>query len=633
MICACSIRRISTSHGGRVFIMMNVLSLISAAADLWMELVVSATPLSPAAVALGTALSYTYKVCRNATLVIYLIFIFVITRTEYRIRSPWVRLLLWLPNAVMLLTLAQNPFTHNVFTVTAEAGYARGPALNILYVLALLYGVAGTAYCIYCKRYLALRKWAGLLSIYVLTFAAVLLQFFRSDLLVEMFCAAIGLLMILLLVLRPEETVDTGVGVQNWEAYQNDLRNVLLSRQKVQLVAVSMTNAQEIRAYLGETQYNAYVFEVADELRRLYRRKRGHAEIYFERPGSFYFILDAQDYDMETLVPLFLAKTRERVRRYADMGVRFDPRVCLIQCPDDLSEVKDVINLGHKFTALAPADQTVCRAADICKSRTFGIENNMEEILNRAVTENRLEIYYQPIYDTGGHCFRSAEALARLNDSKYGMISPSTFIPAAETLGLMLPLGNMVLESVFRFIAEHDIKALGLSCIDINLSVAQCMQSDLPQIVRALQEKYGVSPSQVNFEITETVFGRISSVMDANLRELSDMGYSFSLDDYGIGYSNIQRLSRLPLSIIKIDKSMVDQMFSHDGGVILRDTVRMMQDIHKKLVIEGVETREAMEALTDMSCEFIQGFYYSKPLPENVFIDFLKSHNASAANG
>lgn len=251
MICACSIRRISTSHGGRVFIMMNVLSLISAAADLWMELVVSATPLSPAAVALGTALSYTYKVCRNATLVIYLIFIFVITRTEYRIRSPWVRLLLWLPNAVMLLTLAQNPFTHNVFTVTAEAGYARGPALNILYVLALLYGVAGTAYCIYCKRYLALRKWAGLLSIYVLTFAAVLLQFFRSDLLVEMFCAAIGLLMILLLVLRPEETVDTGVGVQNWEAYQNDLRNVLLSRQKVQLVAVSMTNAQEIAPTWG----------------------------------------------------------------------------------------------------------------------------------------------------------------------------------------------------------------------------------------------------------------------------------------------------------------------------------------------------------------------------------------------
>jgi EAL domain-containing protein (putative c-di-GMP-specific phosphodiesterase class I) len=141
------------------------------------------------------------------------------------------------------------------------------------------------------------------------------------------------------------------------------------------------------------------------------------------------------------------------------------------------------------------------------------------------------------------------------------------------------------------------MQALGLDYVEINLSVAQCLQQDLPAIVARLQARYGVQPSQVNFEITETMFDNLSEVMDRNLQELVRMGYSFSLDDYGIGYSNIHRLSKLPLEIIKIDKSLVDEMFTEDGQVIIRNTVRMMQDIRKELVIEGVETREEMEAL------------------------------------
>ena len=99
---------------------------------------------------------------------------------------------------------------------------------------------------------------------------------------------------------------------------------------------------------------------------------------------------------------------------------------------------------------------------------------------------------------------------------------------------------------------------------------------------------------------------------------------------YGIGYSNIHRLSKLPLEIIKIDKSLVDEMFTENGQIIIRNTVRMMQDIHKELVIEGVETRDEMEALAAMSCDFIQGYYYSKPLPPEEFVRFVGEHNRAA---
>ena len=110
------------------------------------------------------------------------------------------------------------------------------------------------------------------------------------------------------------------------------------------------------------------------------------------------------------------------------------------------------------------------------------------------------------------------------------------------------------------------------------------------------------------------------------------MGYSFSLDDYGVGYSNIQRMSKLPLDIIKIDKSLVDEMFTNDGRVIIKNTIRMMKGIHKELVVEGVETKEAVDALAEMSCDYIQGFYYSRPLPEDAFIQFMTAHSDNVAS-
>jgi EAL domain-containing protein (putative c-di-GMP-specific phosphodiesterase class I) len=185
-----------------------------------------------------------------------------------------------------------------------------------------------------------------------------------------------------------------------------------------------------------------------------------------------------------------------------------------------------------------------------------------------------------------------------------------------------------VLESVFRFAAAHDLDALGLDYIELNLSVAQCMQSSLPEKFRSLQEKYGVDPARINLEITETTFENISVVMLENVNELIAMGYTFALDDYGIGYSSIQRVNHLPLKLIKIDKSMLDESATANGRVILEHTVRMMQSIDKQLVVEGAETRDEVEMLERMDCDYIQGYYFSRPLPAEEFVRFLEEKTA-----
>ena len=625
----CHSRKLTQGHANKLFVLMAWMSLICASVDILMEYVVNPVPLSQARVFLGYLCSYSYKTIRNASLVIYILYILAVTRTEYRIRPLRMRLLLWLPDGILIALLVQNLFTHNVFVITSAGGCARGPLLSVFYIIAMIYGIAGAAYCIYCKRYLQTGKWVPLFSVYVLTFAGVLIQMVRDHLLVEMFSTSIGMTMILLLVMRPEETIDSGVGIQNWNAYQSDLRNLLMSKERMQILVVCLSNADQTRSYLGDDRFNSFLSEIADELRGFYTDGKPHVsvELYIERPGTFYLLHDDPDFEMERHVPIFLEKAHNRLKRYTDLASLFQPKIALIRCPEDMFSLEEIINFGHKFPQLGKSDQTVFLASAIVQSKDYEITSHIEEILNRAITENRLEMYYQPIYDIKTGRFHSAEALARLKDSKYGMISPAIFIPAAEASGLILTIGEIVLESVFRFISEHDMGALGLSYIEVNLSVAQVLHRDLTQIISSLQAKYDIDPKTINFEITETLFDNISEVMDRNVRKLKNMGYSFSLDDYGTGYSNIQRMSKLPLDIIKIDKSLVDEMFTKDGQVIIRNTVRMMQGIHKELVIEGVETKEAIEALAEMDCDYIQGFYYSRPLPASEFVQFLREHN------
>lgn len=628
----CHVRGLTKGRTNRLFILMACMSLISTVADLWMQFVVSPVPLSQGQVILGTALSFTYKLLRNSSLVVYFIYIFSVTRTEYRINTLGSRLLIWLPNAVTIGVLMQNFFTHNVFSVTAEGGYARGPVLMLLYSISYIYALAGTVYCIYCRRYLVGSKWVALISVYVLTFAGVLIQMVKPEYLVEMFSTAIGLMFILLLIMRPEETLDGQGLVQDWNAYQDRLKRILRSGRRFQIVVVQIVNAAEIRSYLGDQQFQSCIETIAGEIYTLYSGLRVHVDQYFEIPGTFYLILDNAETDVKTLILPFNRTIAERMEDYARQGVSFNLEYCLIKCPDDLKDFREIINFGHMFRYLRkPAE--VYEAAELIRERNYGPLTNIKEILNRAITGDTLEMYFQPIYDIREGGFRSAEALARLNDPMYGMVSPAVFIPAAERVGMIVALGYRILEAVFCFMSKTDLGVLGISRIEINLSVAQCLQRELPERIRELQEKYSIDPRQVNFEVTETLFDNLGGIMDHNLQILSDMGYTFSLDDYGVGYSNIQRLRALPLEIIKIDKSMVDDMFTTDGEVIIENTVRMMKGIRKELVVEGVESAEAAKACKELSCDYIQGFYYSRPLPAAEFVRFLVEHNNAAHPG
>ena len=621
-------RRLARYPAYRMFFFLTFLSLLCSILNISMEFIVNPTPLSQAEVVLGMLISFCYKWLRNGSMVIYLLFIFSITRTEHRFRKMTARLILWAPNAVLVFLLIQNFFTGNVFTVTAEGGYARGPLLMVFYLVTALYAIAGVAFCLSCRRFLSTSKLLLLLSVFLLLAVAITIQMLLPNYMVEMYFTSIGLLMLMLLVVRPEEAIDSSVGCGSWQSFQNDLHVMLYTRSRLRISVLHLPNAHEIRNYLGDQQYFAFIRQILDSMQAYTESLHVNGMFYFEHPGNIYLIMDEDEPDLEIITKECLMAAKDTVRRIGFRVVRFNPLICLIRCPEDLSQEYEIIKLCHRFQTLGSGNKTWFRASEIVRSRDFAIENDIEDILVRAIQDSSLQMYYQPIYDLHKHKFRSAEALARIVDSEYGMISPAIFIPAAERSGLILPLGNAVLESVYQFIAANDLKSLGIDYIEINLSVEQCRQGNLADTIFALQEKYSISPRQVNFEITESVFDSFEDVVEQNIRKLVEMGYRFSLDDYGTGYSNLQRLRKTPLTMIKIDKSLVDDLFSEEGRIVMRDTIRMMQDLDKEILVEGVETKDSLNLLNEMHCDFIQGFYFSKALPADHFLRFIQSANA-----
>ncbi len=622
------VRKMITGPSNRAFTALLVVSLVTAVCDLMTGMASANAPMSDYEVGLVFIASTVYYLFHILVPIMYLMFLFAETRMGYQMTRKSKLIIIFAPYAASVVLLIVNCFNGVVFTVTNEEGYRRGPGVYVFYTLAAMYALWGVTYLARRRKMFSFAKWLSLGSMYVMNAAAVIIQMLFPRLLIEMIMTALAELYVVLLVMRPEDYMDYGTGLPNFRAYKNELLKVTSTDTRGTIVVLRFINARQMQRYLGDRRYFKFIRSAAENLKGICDKYDLEADIYYEQPGRIYILSDNYRFDFEKGVRELYAEVIGDIQEIESLGTKVIPRFCEIRYPDDIRDAETIINIGRQFHRIIPFDQFYTHAKEIIESPTFRIKNNMDLILNRAISNKKFEMYYQPIYSVKEKRFVSAEALIRLKDEEFGFISPAEFIPAAERRGLMVAIGDFVLESVFRFISETDFRGLGLEYVELNLSVAQCVQGDLADKIFALEKKYHVNPARVNLEITETTYENIGSTTDTNIRVLSENGFSFSLDDYGTGYSNMQRISRLPLKIIKIDKTLVDDMENRSGMSVMRNTVSMMKDINKEIVCEGVETAEQLETLSGLGVDFIQGYYFSKPLPAESFVSFIKEKNS-----
>ncbi|MGC8122035.1 putative bifunctional diguanylate cyclase/phosphodiesterase [Marinobacter sp. VGCF2001] len=254
---------------------------------------------------------------------------------------------------------------------------------------------------------------------------------------------------------------------------------------------------------------------------------------------------------------------------------------------------------------------------------------SVEQRLRYGLAAGDLYMVYQPQVDEDGKTV-GLEALVRWQDEELGFVSPAEFVEVAEKSGLMLPLGNFVLDTClaeFRKLLDQRPESLDLA---INISVIQFCQPDFVNVVLDALKTHGVAPESLVLEITETLFmGNLEQGLQT-ICKLREHGIRLAMDDFGTGYSSLSLLRQLPLDELKIDKSFVDDLVADKKAAnMIRSIVAIAQSHNMSLIAEGVEEQEQALALINMGCLRFQGYYFSRPLPMADILQWLTRNAAS----
>ncbi len=278
---------------------------------------------------------------------------------------------------------------------------------------------------------------------------------------------------------------------------------------------------------------------------------------------------------------------------------------------------------------LRDADISMYRAKEQGKNR-FRVFNTtmhekaihavqMEAEIRRGIPRNEFFYEYQPILLAKDLSIAGFEALSRWNHPKRGLVSPGEFVPVAEESGLIVSLGRAVLENACRTAASWK-PASGLDnfTLAVNLSQRQLSQVNLVDEITEILKTTGFPPQRLKLEITETTIMKNAESALIKLKKLKDLGVAISVDDFGTGYSSLSYLHRFPVDMLKVDRSFVFTMFDKpENEEIVKTIIVLGHTLGLEIVAEGVETKQQLTALQDLGCDYLQGFYFSKPVAEN----------------
>lgn len=241
---------------------------------------------------------------------------------------------------------------------------------------------------------------------------------------------------------------------------------------------------------------------------------------------------------------------------------------------------------------------------------------NLINEIEIAIRENQFEMYYQPIVDIKTEKMKGVEALVRWKKGDKIFSSPKEFIPVAESSGQMKALEKLIINNVFSQLQKWNETELKKIFISVNLSAKGLIKLDLVESLKCFLRHYNVDASQVEFEFTETaLMDDLQNSIDT-LKELKALGFKIALDDFGTGYSSLNYLKNLPIDKLKLDKTFVDSIEKSDKDMmIVKSIIDLGHNMGLEVVAEGVERDVQVSVLKVMRCNYIQGYYYAKPMP------------------
>lgn len=257
--------------------------------------------------------------------------------------------------------------------------------------------------------------------------------------------------------------------------------------------------------------------------------------------------------------------------------------------------------------------------------RRLELENN----LRRALDNDELVVYYQPKINLITDEPSGMEALVRWNHPVQGIISPDEFIPIAEETGLIIPLGEQVIEKSCRQFKQWQDENIPVSNISINVSARQFKEQDLVTLLKEVLQKNKLDATHVELELTESTLLKNEDQAESILNQLHNMGIKISIDDFGTGYASLSYLKRLPIDVLKIDKSFIDGILHDSDDIAIVNAIYgLAKGFELQLVAEGIETKEQLEKVKELGVDYGQGYFWSPPLHADKYAELMKKLNS-----
>ncbi|MBC7952964.1 MAG: EAL domain-containing protein [Rhodospirillaceae bacterium] len=433
---------------------------------------------------------------------------------------------------------------------------------------------------------------------------------------------------------RAEETIrtltyfDAVTRLPNRHLFMDRLNQALerapRAARKVALVMIGLDRFKQINETLGHQTGDHLLRAVAE---RLAGSLRGHDSVARLRGDTFCCLLTdlAQDHDAHMVISRLLESFNTSFE--IDGHELFvTSRVGISVFPVDGTDPDDLV---------LKAEMAMSRSKELADNRyqfytpemhANSVERlKLETELRKALSRDEFMVFYQPKIETASGRVVGAEALIRWKHRELGMISPVEFIPMAEETGLIVPIGNWVLDHVCGQIKAWQAQGLPAVQIAVNLSAHQFRQPDLVERVVEAMSSHGIDPTLLELELTESAVMHNAESAIQTLMELHNVGVHLAVDDFGTGYSSLSYLKKFPLDKLKIDRSFVmDIDVNPASAEIVGAIIAMGHSLNLQIVAEGVENDAQLAVLKALKCEQIQGFYYSRPIPAETFSGILR---------
>lgn len=616
------LRKLYSGSVHRIFMIFVILLLGNTVCDM-----LSAAPLTAFSPGVRNALreggTFVYFILHATILPLYTIFIGLCAGTWYKFIGShrYTKILFSLPYLINIVLVVSNPWTHAIFSIV-DGEYHRGEYVILTYVIGFFYVVHTFFYLKRFRGVLDKTSLTALISIYPYSIAAVIIQYFYPRHLLEMFAYSVAVMTMMIFVIRPEKMLNLAVGSKTMAAFWGDIKNSFLSEKKYNIYIIKVNSDSSVIQLYGINMHDVIMRELVARISARVRSlvpKGVSCDTYYLNYGLIAVSIESK-YAVKDAAKQIYEVLNEKI--HTD---RFDLSlecvVCDIALPGDLPSYESVISFIDTFEKSNVSAGSFVYG-ELTQQEKIKMNFDIDRYIRKAINNKSFQMYYQPIYSVKDNRFVTAEALIRLKDDEVGFISPADFIPAAEKSGAIYEIGDFVIDSVFGFIEKT--RPYGVEYIEINISAMQCMNDSFVDEIKQKLTHFGVSNKSVNFELTESASSILEDVLKRTVTLLHAEGIEFSIDDYGTGYSNLHRIMSQPIKIIKIDRSLISELSDDKTRAVLADTIRMIKSIGIEIVAEGVETKETAQWLIDRGCDFIQGYYYAKPMPEEEYLAFLE---------